>query len=153
MTRRLPGRSMSTKTDPPMRRARFGPRAVGLLGATGAAVLATLLAGWMPASASSSPSLSGVSIVFGDQVDQYQTIVNATDTLKGAPYTVTWSNFIGGPPIIAAEVGGSVDLGDMAETPTVFAQAAGDAVKVIAVSQGVGSTSAYGIVVPSGSSI
>lgn len=120
----------------------------------GGVVLAVLLGGWMPASAaSSSPNLSGVSIVFGDQVDQYQTIVNATNTLKGAPYTVTWSNFIGGPPIIAAEVGGSVDLGDMAETPTVFAQAAGDAVKVIAVSQGVGSTSAYGIVVPSGSSI
>ena len=52
----------------------------------------------------------------------YQTIFAATNALKGAAYTVNWTNFIGGPPVIAAETGGSVDLGDMAETPTIFAQ-------------------------------
>lgn len=110
-----------------------------------------------PAPASAAPetaSLAGVSLNFGDQVGEYKTIVDATDALKGAAYTVNWSNFIGGPPIIAAEIGGSVDLGDMAETPVIFAQAAGDPVKVVAVTEGTTTTqSAYGIVVPPDSPI
>jgi sulfonate transport system substrate-binding protein len=127
---------------------------VRVLSVTGAVLAGTLAVAWTSASAASSPpNLAGVTITFGDQVDQYQTIVNATDTLKGAAYTVSWSNFIGGPPIIAAEVGGSVDLGDMAETPTIFAQAAGDQVKVIATTEGVGKGSPYGVLVPPNSPI
>jgi sulfonate transport system substrate-binding protein len=99
-------------------------------------------------------SLSGVTLNFGDQLKEYQTIFAATDALKGAAYTVNWSNFIGGPPVIAAETGGSVDLGDMAETPTVFAQSAGDPVKVVAITQGASAkTSPYDIVVPANSPI
>jgi sulfonate transport system substrate-binding protein len=99
-------------------------------------------------------SLSGVTLNFGDQLKEYQTIFAATDALKGAAYTVNWSNFIGGPPVIAAETGGSVDLGDMAETPTVFAQSAGDPVKVVAITQGASAKSSpYDIVVPATSPI
>ena len=132
-------------------RRRWRHRAVAVAGASLAAVVAA--GSWLPAAAASTPKLTGTAITFGDQLKQYQTIVNATNTLKGAPYTVNWSNFIGGPPIIAAEVGGSVDLGDMAETPTIFAQAAGDPVKVLAVTQGASTASPYGILVPPGSSI
>ena len=71
-----------------------------------------------PARTAKSASLAGVTITFGDQLKEYQTIFAATNALKGAAYTVNWTNFIGGPPVIAAETGGSVDLGDMAETPT-----------------------------------
>jgi sulfonate transport system substrate-binding protein len=100
------------------------------------------------------PSLAGVSINVADQFKEYETVFAATDALKGAPYTVNWSQFIGGPPIIAAETGGSVDLGDMAETPTVFAQAAGDPVKVVAALKGVDpDASPYAILVPKGSPI
>ena len=99
-------------------------------------------------------SLSGVTITFGDQLKEYQTVFAATDALKGAPYTVNWTNFIGGPPVIAAETGGSVDLGDMAETPTIFAQSAGDPVKVVAATQGVNpKVSPYDILVPANSPI
>jgi sulfonate transport system substrate-binding protein len=99
-------------------------------------------------------TLSGVTLNFGDQLKEYQTIFAATNALKGAAYTVDWSNFIGGPPVIAAETGGSVDLGDMAETPTVFAQSAGDPVKVVAITQGASAkTSPYDIVVPANSPI
>ena len=84
----------------------------------------------------------------------YQTILAATNALKGAPYTVNWANFIGGPPVIAAETSGSVDLGFMAETPTIFAQAAGDPVKVVAATIGVNpKVSPYAIVVPANSPI
>ena len=124
--------------------------ATALLAALAVGVSATAAS----ARTSKSASLAGVSITFGDQLKQYQTVFAATDALKGAPYTVNWSNFIGGPPVIAAETGGSVDLGDMAETPTIFAQSAGDPVKVVAATQGVNpKVSPYDILVPSGSPI
>jgi sulfonate transport system substrate-binding protein len=106
------------------------------------------------AGTSRTPSLNGVTITFGDQLKEFQTIFAATDALKGAPYTVNWANFIGGPPVIAAETGGSVDLGDMAETPTIFAQSASDPVKVVAATEGVNpKTSPYDILVPANSPI
>jgi sulfonate transport system substrate-binding protein len=105
-------------------------------------------------STSSSVDLSGASLNFADQFKEYQTIFEATGALQGAPYTVNWSEFVGGPPIIAAMTGGSVDLGDMAETPTIFAQAAGDPVKVVALTKGANpKTSPFGILVPKNSPI
>jgi sulfonate transport system substrate-binding protein len=99
-------------------------------------------------------SLSGVTLTFGDQLKEYQTIFEATNALQGAAYKVNWTDFIGGPPVIAAETGGSVDLGDMAETPTIFAQSAGDPVKVVATTVGANpKISPYDIVVPSSSPI
>jgi len=95
-----------------------------------------------------------VTINFGDQFKQYQTVFAATNALAGAPYKVRWSEFIGGPPIITAESGGSIDLGDMAETPTIFAQAAGSPVKVVAVTKGANpAASPFGLVVPKGSPV
>jgi sulfonate transport system substrate-binding protein len=106
------------------------------------------------ASKSATPNLSGVTLTFGDQFKEYQTILTAANALKGAKYTVNWQEFVGGPPIIAAETGGSVDLGDMAETPTIFAQAAGDPVKVIATTVSANpKISPFDIVVPSTSPI
>ena len=53
-----------------------------------------------------------------------------------------------------AETGGSVDLGDMAETPTIFAQAAGDPVKVVAATVSANpKVSPFDLVVPANSSI
>jgi sulfonate transport system substrate-binding protein len=127
--------------------------------ATGLVLVAGLLtAGGVSTAAASTtkttPNLSGVTLTVGDQFKEYETAFAATGTLKGAPYKVNWSQFVGGPPIIAAETGGSVDLGDMAETPTVFAQAAGDPVKVVAITKAaVPTSSPYAIVVPPSSSI
>jgi sulfonate transport system substrate-binding protein len=121
-------------------------------GLAAALLLGTGVAG--AGAATKTVSLSGVTLNFGDQLKEYQTIFAATNALQGAPYKVNWSNFIGGPPVIAAETGGSVDLGDMAETPTIFAQSAGDPVKVVAVTQGANpKISPYDIVVPTNSPI
>jgi sulfonate transport system substrate-binding protein len=102
----------------------------------------------------SSVNLSGATLNFADQFKEYQTIFEATGALQGAPYTVNWSEFIGGPPIVAAMTGGSVDLGDMAETPTIFGQAAGDPIKVVALTKGADpKVSPFGILVPKNSPI
>jgi sulfonate transport system substrate-binding protein len=135
---------------------RFG-RASAVLGATLASLALTVAgpgASAVSGAASSTPNLTGVTINFADQFKEYQTAFTATNALKGAQYKVSWSEFVGGPPIIAAETGGSVDLGDMAETPTIFAQAANDPVKVVAITQGADpKSSPFGIVVPKGSPI
>jgi sulfonate transport system substrate-binding protein len=121
----------------------------------GGVIVGGVCAGAVAAGAKgTSRDLSGVTITFGDQFKEYQTIFDATDALKGAPYKVNWQDFVGGPPVIAAETGGSVDLGDMAETPTVFAQAAGDPVKVVAVTESANpKVSPYDLVVPADSTI
>jgi sulfonate transport system substrate-binding protein len=118
------------------------------LGASGATAATAATA------ATKTVSLSGVTLTFGDQLKEYQTIFAATNALQGAQYKVDWTDFVGGPPVIAAETGGSVDLGDMAETPTIFAQSAGDGVKVVATTEGANpKVSPYDIVVPTSSPI
>jgi sulfonate transport system substrate-binding protein len=147
-----PHRLLSRITSRGLRRACTTGLVSGL--ALSAAATAGATAGAAEARAAKAASLAGVSITFGDQLKEYQSIFAATDALKGARYTVNWANFVGGPPVIAAETGGSVDVGDMAETPTIFAQSAGDPVKVVAATEGINpKTSPYDIVVPSGSPI
>jgi len=139
----------SRLTTRALRRVSAAALVAGL--ALGAASTATATAA---GAQTKSSSLAGVTITFGDQLKEFQTIFAATDALKGAAYTVNWTNFVGGPPVIAAETGGSVDIGDMAETPTIFAQSAGDPVKVLAATVGTNAkTSPYAILVPSGSAI
>ena len=131
-----------------------------LLTALGAAALfactttAVLTPGAAASTRATGPNLSGVTITFADQFKEYQTILTAANALNGAAYKVNWQEFVGGPPIIAAETGGSVDLGDMAETPTIFAQAAGDPVKVVAATVSANpKVSPFDLVVPASSSI
>ena len=79
--------------------------------------------------------LSGVTLHAGDQLNSLRTILSAAAEDQDIPYTIEWSTFVGGPAVLAAQTGGSVDVGFMAETPLVFAQAAGNPVKVVAVSR------------------
>jgi sulfonate transport system substrate-binding protein len=141
-------------TKHPTRRNHTGTKLVGLFLALAATTGGLAVAGPAVAGASTPSPLAGVTINVADQFKQYETVFAATSALKGAPYTVSWSQFVGGPPIVAAETGGSVDLGDMAETPTIFAQAAGDPIKVVAATKGsVPTASPYAILVPKGSPI
>lgn len=72
----------------------------------------------------------------GDQLKVLQAALAAAGEDKPEHYRIEWSNFIGGPAVIAAQTGGSLDVGWMAETPLVFAQAAGSPVKVVTVGKG-----------------
>lgn len=70
---------------------------------------------------------------FGDQLNAVETLLKFSGEDANTAYRLTFANFTSGPPIIAAQTGGSLDLGYMAETPLVFAQAAGSPVKIVAV--------------------
>lgn len=85
------------------------------------------------AASDASVDLSDVTLHVGDQANMLQAVLQASGELDNAPYKIDWSEFMGGPFVIAAETGGSVDLGVMGETPVIFAQAAGSPVKVVAV--------------------
>ena len=72
-----------------------------------------------------------------DQLKTVRSVLEAAGEANPPGYKIEWSNFLGGPAVIAAQTGGSVDVGWMAETPLVFAQAAGSPVTVVAVGKGV----------------
>ena len=98
--------------------------------------------------------LSGVTLKAGDQLQILRTQLAASGEDKNVPYDIEWSTFVGGPAVLAAQTGGSVDVGFMAETPLVFAQAAGNPVKVVAASQVADpKTSSFAIVVKPDSDI
>ena len=98
--------------------------------------------------------LSGVTLHAGDQLEILRTQLEASGEDQDVPYDIEWSTFVGGPAVLAAQTGGSVDVGFMAETPLVFAQAAGNPVKVVAASQVVDpKTSGFALVVPPDSDI
>jgi hypothetical protein len=75
-------------------------RVAALVLPAGLAAGLVLSAGTTGASAATKTvSLSGVTLNFGDQLKEYQTIFAATNALQGAQYKVNWSDFIGGPPV------------------------------------------------------
>lgn len=103
--------------------------------------LALLAAGLFLAGCSKSADEDLPTLHVADQLHAVQSVLKAAGEDQPEGYRIQWSNFVGGPGVIAAQTGGSVDVGWMAETPLVFAQAAGSPVKVVAVSRGVRSNS------------
>lgn len=90
----------------------------------------------------------------GDQFGVLKSTLQSAGQDRPTGYEIEWSNFPSGPTIIAAETGGSVDIGHMMETPLVFAQAAGSPVKVVAVARRArAGTSALAVVVARESTI
>lgn len=79
------------------------------------------------------PQSGPIVLRVGDQLKVLQATLSAAGEDKPKDYRIEWANFLGGPSVIAAETGGSLDVGWMMETPLVFAQAAGSPVKVVAV--------------------
>ncbi|MDZ8079328.1 MAG: aliphatic sulfonate ABC transporter substrate-binding protein [Nostoc sp. DcaGUA01] len=65
---------------------------------------------------------------------------------------VSWSKFISGPPLLEALSVGSLDGGQVGETPPIFAQAAGNNL-VYLVNIPAGTGESYGIIVPKDSPI
>jgi sulfonate transport system substrate-binding protein len=51
---------------------------------------------------------------------------------KNVPYRIEWSSFPAGPQLVEAERAKAVDVGETAETPPIFAQAANTPVKIVA---------------------
>jgi sulfonate transport system substrate-binding protein len=75
--------------------------------------------------------LSQVTLRVGDEYDIFQGPLQAAGQLANVPYKVKWSTFVSGPAVTAAEVGGSIDVGEMSDPPPIFAQAADAGIKIV----------------------
>jgi sulfonate transport system substrate-binding protein len=97
-----------------------------------------------PARTASASIPPGTVLRVGEQLKNLSTVLSLSGEDKGMPYEVQYSEFVGGPPMLQAFEGGSLDVGFIQSTPLILAQAAGQTVTAVAgwASQG----SAYALV-------
>jgi sulfonate transport system substrate-binding protein len=93
------------------------------------------LSGCGPSGSKVTEAGSKVTLRVGDQFNFLRSAVEGAGQDARPGYRLEWAQFVGGPAMIAAETGGSIDIGWMAETPTIFAQAAGSPIKVVAMAR------------------
>ncbi|MEU5317658.1 ABC transporter substrate-binding protein [Streptomyces sp. NPDC021056] len=104
------------------------------------------------ADSSANASSSGqATLTIGDQAKTLQTIVAASDALKGAEYKVKWAEFEGAAPLYQAVQAGAADTGYSADLPALQALSGGVNVKNVAALKNDGTH--VGIVVRKGSGI
>lgn len=75
---------------------------------------------------------AGVTLRFADQLESIQDLLTWSGQDSNLPYTLQFSDFVGGPPMLQAFEAGSVDAGFVADTPIIFAQAAGQPLTTVA---------------------
>jgi sulfonate transport system substrate-binding protein len=99
----------------------------------------------------SAAQLKGVTLRVGDQSgNSAQALLRASGELDNLPYTIQWATFTSGPPMLQADAAGAIDLGQVGNTPPIFAAAAKDKIDVVAAEQ---SPVGDAILVPSNSTI
>lgn len=112
-------------------------------------------------SSSGSPTAKGaspgtpsahVTLRVAQQENIVQTPLEVGGEAKGTSYTLSWANLLGGPNINAAFIAGSIDVGQLGDTPTLQATASHVGVVVVA-EERFKPNSLYGIVTRPGSPI
>lgn len=94
---------------------------------------------------------AGSTLRVGDQVGALKIPDELSGSTADAPYGIEYSNFIGGPLLLEAFRANAVDIGYVADTPPVFAQAADADVTIVAAWQNTGNS--YAIVAKPGSDL
>jgi sulfonate transport system substrate-binding protein len=75
--------------------------------------------------------LSKVTLIVGDQKGtSAQDLLNAAE-LGDTPYTIEWKEFTSGPPMLEALNSNAIHVGQVGNTPPIFAAAAGGEFKVV----------------------
>jgi sulfonate transport system substrate-binding protein len=74
---------------------------------------------------------AGTVLRVGDQLSGLQTLLKS-DNRDSFPFTVEWSSFLGGPPMLQAFQANAIDVGIVGTTPTIFAQAAHQSIVAVA---------------------
>jgi sulfonate transport system substrate-binding protein len=75
---------------------------------------------------------SGTVLRVGEQLKNLSTVLAMGHQNQGFAYQVQYSEFVGGPPMLQAFEGGSLDIGFIQSTPLIFAQAAGQHIAAVA---------------------
>jgi sulfonate transport system substrate-binding protein len=74
----------------------------------------------------------GTTLRVGDQLDSIKTELRLGLQDQNFPYKVEYSAFVGGPPMLQAFQAGAIDVGSVASTPLIFAQAAKQKISAVA---------------------
>ena len=122
---------------------RIGRLLGGLAAASAFALLATACSsGGSTATDASAQggAASGVTINFGDQEQEFETLLTASGALKGASYKVNFVEFDSGPLVNAGFAAHRLDVGEMGDLPASLAVKSGLPVTAIAVSLPVGAS-------------
>jgi sulfonate transport system substrate-binding protein len=96
-------------------------------------------------------SLSGVTLILGDQGKVLRTVVEAANALEGIDYKVEWANFQGAAPLFEALRAGAVDLAPAGDTPVLAAATGGTPLRIVAVRRS--KSRGIAILVPANSAI
>jgi sulfonate transport system substrate-binding protein len=91
---------------------------------------------------------AGTVLRVGEQLKNLSTVLTLGHQNQNFSYQVQYSEFVGGPPMLQAFEGGSLDVGFIQSTPLIFAQAAGQ--HITAVAGWASSGSAYALVAAPG---
>ncbi|WP_030384215.1 ABC transporter substrate-binding protein [Streptomyces sp. NRRL S-241] len=92
-----------------------------------------------------------VTLSIGDQKGGNESLLKAAGELENLDYTIKWSTFTSGPPLLEAVNAKAVDIGGVGNTPPVFAAAAKSKITVVAATHG--SSAGEAILVPKGSTL
>jgi sulfonate transport system substrate-binding protein len=95
--------------------------------------------------------LSKVTLIVGDQKGTSAQDILSAAGLEDTPYKIEWKEFTSGPPMLEALSAGAIHVGQVGNTPPIFAAAAGGEFKVVQAITYTGLGDA--IVVPKGSPI
>lgn len=116
-------------THRPARRAKRVIAAAGIV-----ALVATVAAGCGSGSGSAAGTAKPVLRV-GVQKDGIRAVLGQAGLLKDLPYTIEWSEFTAGPPIIEAASADRIDVAWVGSAPPIFGAASGAAFKIVAAVQ------------------
>jgi sulfonate transport system substrate-binding protein len=121
---------------------RIGRLLGGLAAASAFALLATACSsgGQTATDASAQGGASGLTINFGDQEQEFETLLTDSGALKGAGYKVNFVEFDSGPLVDAGFAAHRLDVGEMGDLPASLAVKSGLPVTTIAVSLPVGAS-------------
>ncbi len=126
-----------------------------ILALASAALLLAGLAGCSGSKAAAGDSkdsdLKGLVLKVGDQKAGARPLLAAAGLLTGTPYTIEWSNFSSGPPLLEAVNAGAVDLGGVGDAPPIFAASGGSKITIVGAS--LSSPTGSAILVPKNSTI
>jgi sulfonate transport system substrate-binding protein len=75
---------------------------------------------------------AGTTLKLGDQLNYLETVLRVSGQDKDLDYKVDYASFVGGPPMLQAFKGNSIDAGFVASTPLIFAQSAGQEISAVA---------------------
>ena len=122
---------------------RLGRLLGGLAAASAFALLATACSSGESTATDASAqggAASTVTINFGDQEQEFETLLTASGALKGASYKVNFVEFDSGPLVDAGFAAHRLDVGEMGDLPASLAVKSGLPVTAIAVSLPVGAS-------------